>query len=150
MKGVIKMSIVHCTLRCPWSTHNSESIPLLEWKHGTLKPMNDPHPPPQHAWYPERKPKKVFIPKYNRNMNSYHHKETNQEIEFKFWTRLFAFHFMLITLWRAWSFPLSFQLWINRVDWASKEGNLEFKTWGELSGRICSPLVHHSSVISLS
>ena len=50
--------------------------------------------------------------------NGYHRRKWTRRHEFKFWTRLVAFHIELIPLGKVWIQLFSLQLWVNsRADW---------------------------------
>ena len=62
--------------------------------------------------------------------NGYHRRKWTQQLEFKSWTRMIAFHIALIPLGKVLIQLFSLQLWVNsRTDWVLQPW------WGNLSRR---------------
>ena len=58
--------------------------------------------------------KYTYIHTFRRSYpEGYCHWKWNWWSEFKFWTSLFAVHFVLKSLRKAWTYQFSFQLWVN-------------------------------------
>ena len=62
--------------------------------------------------------------------NGYHRKKSTRLRVFKSWTRLIAFHIVLIPLGKVWIQLFSLQLWVNsRADWVLQPWSREGKLW---------------------